>query len=233
MVEDEPALVDADRRGPAADLEDLPGAFRHRDEAVLPEPRQRGEVVLDGRGRGVADPDAGPRIVQPDGQRLGLARDEQGEVPHRPVEERVRRLAGGVGDRLGEQQGVLVRVQAEIGPEPGLVAEGRRPEPLPALEVRRCRDADPRAQRPVGGVRHDPAPEPRDVGDPRVLDPAAARVELPRLLRLEGHPEALDADGRAVAVEHDERPTDARVVALGDEPREEERVLPVAAPTPG
>src|SRR4029453_16365462 len=115
----------------------------------------------------------------------------------------------------------------EVGPQARVEGEADRPEPLPALQVDRGGQGDARPQRPPAGVGHHIAVKGGHEGDPRVLDPAAAAVPLPQLLRLQHHPEPLHPGGHAV-VEADPGQPDPRVVALGDQAREQVQ-LPVGA----
>ena len=115
------------------------------------------------------------------------------EVPHRPVQHRVRGPVR-AGHRLREPDAVLVREQVEVGVEVRLVGEVQRAEPAPGQQVRRDRLRRLRAERPVGDVGHQVQAERRDPGDPRVLDAGVAGAALPA----------------RVGREHDAAPLDTR-----------------------
>ncbi len=56
-------------------------------------------------------------------------------APHRPVEHRVARLTIRTGDRLGEEHGVLVRIQVEVDVPFRFEGEEHGAEPPPGDEV--------------------------------------------------------------------------------------------------
>ena len=87
----------------------------------------------------------GRRRRRPGGRSPCAAR-EPAEVPHRPVQHRVGRLAVRAGHRLREPDAVLVREQVEVGVQLGLVGEVQRPEPAPVHEVVRHGQRRPRVR---------------------------------------------------------------------------------------
>ena len=90
------------------------------------------------------------------------------------------------------------------------------------MQVVRHRQGNARAGGREGRVGHHVLPQRLDERDPGVFAAAPAVGTLLVLgLGLEGHAEPLDTEGIAVAIEEDPRHADARVVAPGDEPREE------------
>ncbi|HKC73254.1 MAG TPA: hypothetical protein VKF37_03520, partial [Chloroflexota bacterium] len=112
---------------PPPDLEVLPGLCGTGQQVVLPEdgPPLRRHFIQ----RGVAQPHAGPLLAQPrqrsaHADAIGPVRPQVG-----PVDQRQGRLPVWSGDRLGEEQGILV-VQ---GAQREAVERGQayRPQALP------------------------------------------------------------------------------------------------------
>ena len=97
----------------------------------------------------------------------------------------VARLAAGPGDRLREEQRVLVRVQVEVDAPLRLVAEVHGAESFPRHQVARHGEGDTRTERAERHVRHDVQPESIDVRDAGILDAAVVRSALPRQVRRE------------------------------------------------
>ena len=123
-------------------------------------------------GGHVRDPDAGP-FVGESGRQVGHRGGEpiHRQIPRRAVQHRVAQHAAGSGDRLGEDDGVLVRVQVEVEVEPGLVGEQHGAEPLPRGEVAGHGERDERAERAERDVGHQVHAEPA-TKSPWVLDSA-------------------------------------------------------------
>ena len=219
MVEDKPALGNANRRRAAADLHRLPGLLRQRHEAMLFESDQRPDVGLHGgRGR-EADPHAGTRI------------DEPGAAPRRPrraAREQGSTSAGGAWRRLGFPSGPVT-------------GSGKRRASLLGYRLRSVRScgwyanhAGPRrSQRSRSVETASPMRGPSgpyamyvmtqwrrlgQVRDASVLDAAPTDVPLPGLFRLErDHRDARRPPDDRSASLVTRALADPRVVALGDE----------------
>ena len=161
----------------------------------------------------------------------GLALAEPAEVPHRPVQHRVRRSPVRVRHRLREEHRVLVGEHAQVGVQVGLVGELHRTEPAPLLEVGRHGEGEPRAERAVRDVGHEVQAERRHPRRARVLDPRVVGASLPAVVRRQDDTAPFDAHRDAV-LEHDLDETDAGHVAGGHQARQQVQPA-VGRPTAG
>ena len=162
----------------------------------------------------------GSRVRETGREVHGLALAEPAEVPHRPVQHRVRRPPVWIGHLLGEEDRVLVGEHAQVGVETGLVGELHGTQALPVLEVLGDGERQPRPERSEGDVRHQVPAEARNPGRARVFDAGVVGAPLPSLVGREDYAASKDPDGYAVS-QLDLGEADARHVALLDEAREQ------------
>src|SRR5271165_3887102 len=220
MIEDQPAVPRQNGRSPAADFEPLPRRYRSRQaEMRVKQPHLIRFEAVQGH-RAIGNPDA--FVIEIDEQGLGLAGNflGTGAGEKRPMNDGQLHLSGMIGNRDGEEAGVLVIHMDEINAIIGF--EGSEAQTLPVKQILRCGQRYPWADRGKRRVSHHIALEPFYEGDTRVLATAAAlRSKFVIRFRLERDAEPLDSAGIASAVEPDASDADARIVTLRDEPRKE------------
>ena len=134
---------------------------------------------------------------------------------------RQRGPAQGALQQAGEAHAILVGVPIQVR-APGFprIAEGA--QALPGEQV--GRDGERNAGmtgRQESRVRHHKQAQRPYVGHTRIFDAAAQPVHFVRLLGLQGLAQTLDAHRPAGCVEEDAGAPDPRVVAFGDQAREE------------
>ena len=100
-------------------------------------------------------------------------------------------------------------------------SEGRQPQTLPVEQVLRRGEGDAWTSRRIGRVGHDVTPERFDEGDTRILAaPAAVGSSLVLSFWLQRDAEPLDGGRIAGCIELYSRNPYARVISLGNQPRE-------------